>query len=120
FDQARRFVCRMKLRNQVEFREWCAGRLKNRKLPVKPDNIPTHPDDVYADVWRGFNDFLGTPKPRNVGRIWRPFRQAREYVCSLNLTSYVEYREWSRGKLMIKPNFPDDIPAHPYGAYGKE
>jgi hypothetical protein len=120
FDQARRFVRQLKLRNQLEFREWSAGRPKNRRLPARPDNIPANPDNIYSDQWRGFNDFLGTPKPRNVGRIWRPFRQAREYVRSLKLTSYLEYQEWSNGRLKNKPSFPDDIPAHPYGAYGKE
>jgi hypothetical protein len=120
FDQARRFVRQLKLGNQLEFREWSAGRPKNRRLPARPDNIPANPDNIYSDQWRGFNDFLGTPKPRNVGRIWRPFRQAREYVRSLKLTSYLEYQEWSNGRLKNKPSFPDDIPAHPYGAYGKE
>ena len=120
FDKARRFVRRLKLRNQLEYREWSAGRLKNSKLPARPDNIPANPDNVYSDLWQGFNDFLGTPKPRNVGRVWRPFRRAREYVRSLQLTSYLEYREWSSGKLKNKPSFPNDIPAHPYGAYGKE
>jgi hypothetical protein len=107
------------LRNQLEFREWAAGRLKNRKLPARLGNIPANPDNVYSDLWQGFNDFLGTPKPRTVGRVWRSFQQAREYVRSLKLTSYLEYKEWSNGKLKNKPGFPDDIPAHPYGVYGK-
>jgi superfamily II DNA or RNA helicase len=120
FDQARRFVRRLKLRNQKEYRDWVTGRLSGRGLPVKPDNIPTSPNQIYSDQWQGLNDFLGTPKPRNIGRTWRLFRQAREYVRSLELTSYLEYKEWSNGKLKNKPSFPDGIPAHPYGAYGKE
>ena len=120
FDQARRFVHRLKLRNQKDYRDWVTGRLSGRGLPVKPDNIPANPDQTYSDRWRGFNDFLGTPKSKNIGRIWRPLRQSREYVRSLKLTSYLEYLEWSKGKLINKPSFPDDIPAHPYGVYGKE
>ena len=120
FDQASRFVRRLKLRNQKEYRDWVTGRLTGRGLPVKPDNIPSNPDKIYFDRWQGFNNFLGTPKSRNIGRTWRPFRQAREYVRALNLVSYLEYLEWSKGKLKNKPSFPDDIPAHPYGVYGME
>jgi hypothetical protein len=67
----------------------------------------------------GFNDFLGTAKPRNIGRVWRPFSKARKYVRSLKFASYLEYIEWSKGQPKNKPTFPDDIPAHPYGVYGK-
>ena len=120
FGTARKFVRRLRLKNQQEYRDWIVGRLRRRGLPIRPKNIPANPDLIYSDFWHGFNDFLGTPKPRNVGRIWRPFRQAREYVHSLKLASYLEYRDWSSGKLKNKPSFPDDIPAHPYGTYGKE
>jgi hypothetical protein len=34
-------------------------------------------------------------------------------------SSYLEYIQWSKGQLKSKPTFPDDIPAHPYGVYGK-
>jgi hypothetical protein len=89
FGTARKFVQRLRLKNQQEYRDWIVGRLRRRGLPVRPKNIPANPDLIYSDFWHGFNDFLGTPKPRNVGRIWRPFRQAREYVHSLKLTSYL-------------------------------
>ncbi len=120
FTQAREFVRRLRLKNQSEYRAWVVGRLRRRGLPARPKSIPANPDHVYAEHWQGFNDFLGTAKPRNVGRTWRPFEQAREYVRSLNLASYLEYRQWSKGELKNKPRFPDDIPAHPYGVYGKE
>ena len=120
FGAAREFVRRLRLKNQQEYRDWIVGRLRRRGLPVRPKNIPANPDQIYSDFWHGFNDFLGTPKPRNIDRIWRPFRQAREYVRSLKLASYLEYRDWSSGKLKNKPSFPDDIPAHPSGTYGKE
>ena len=31
----------------------------------KPDDIPDRPDIVYADEWKGWDDFLGTPPPGN-------------------------------------------------------
>jgi superfamily II DNA or RNA helicase len=120
FDQARDLVRRQKLRGQKEFRDWVTGRLIRRGLEPKPSNIPANPDTVYSGQWQGLNDFIGTPKPRTVDRAWRPFKQAREYVRSLNLSSYEEYGEWSKGNLKNKPIFPDDIPAHPYGVYGEE
>jgi superfamily II DNA or RNA helicase len=120
FDKARKFVRRLGLENQLEYRQWIVGRLRRQGLPPRPKNIPANPDQVYSDHWDGFNDFIGTAKPRNVGRVWRPFREAREYVRSLKLASYLEYREWSKGQLKNKPTFPDDIPAHPYGVYDKD
>jgi hypothetical protein len=32
---------------------------------------PANPDQIYLAVWKGLNDFLGTRKPRNIGRTWR-------------------------------------------------
>ena len=119
FDKAREFVRRLELENQLEYRKWVVGRLRRDGLPPRPNNIPANPDQIYSDRWDGFNDFLGTAKPRNIGRVWRPFSKARKYVRSLKFTSYLEYIEWSKGQLKNKPTFPDDIPAHPYGVYGK-
>ena len=120
FNQARKFVRNLGLKNQSEYREWRVGRLRRRGLPTRPSGIPANPEQIYSDQWHSFNDFLGTAKPKNVGRVWRPFKDAREYVRSLGLSSYLEYKEWSNGRLKNKPKFPDDIPAHPYGVYGKE
>jgi hypothetical protein len=120
FDQARKFVRRLKLKNQSEYRDWVVGRLRRKGLLARPDGVPNNPDQIYSGQWQGLNDFIGTPKPRTVDRTWRPFKQAKEYVRSLNLSSYKEYREWTKGNLKNKPIFPDDIPAHPYGVYGEE
>jgi hypothetical protein len=120
FDKAREFVRRLRLKNQSEYRKWVVGRLRRHGLPARPKNIPANPDQIYSDQWDGLNDFIGTAKPRNIGRIWRPFKEARIYVRSLQLTSYLEYREWTQGLLKNQPKFPEDLPAHPYGVYGKE
>jgi hypothetical protein len=120
FDQAREFVRRQKLQSQLEYREWSTGRLSRRGLSLKPKNIPANPDQIYSAQWQGFNDFIGTPKRRGTDHIWRPFEEARRYVRSLKLSSYTEYRQWSKGILKNKPAFPNDIPAHPYGIYGEE
>src|SRR5262245_34068802 len=72
-DEARTFVRRLSIKTQMEYREWAAGRLRRPGLPARPKNIPANPNQIYSGAWKGFNDFLGTPKPRNVGRTWRPF-----------------------------------------------
>jgi hypothetical protein len=119
-DEAKAFVRRIGIKTQWEYREWIAGRLRRPGLPVRPKNIPVNPDQTYSGVWKGWNEFLGTPKPRNIGRRWRPFEPAREYVRSQKLANYNEYMKWTQGKLKNRPKFPDDLPSSPYEVYGKE
>ena len=113
-DEAKAFVRRIGIKTQWEYREWIAGRLRRPGLPVRPKNIPANPDQTYSGVWKGWNEFLGTPKPRNIGRRWRPFEPAREYVRSQKLANYNEYMKWTQGKLKNQPKFPDDLPSSPY------
>jgi superfamily II DNA or RNA helicase len=120
FDEAKAFVRPLGLKNQFEFREWTAGRLRRPGLPARPKNLPTNPHRTYSSDWKGDNDFLGTPTPRNKRRTWRPFEEAREYVRSQKLASVEEYRKWTRGELKNRPKFSDDIPAWPPDVYGKE
>ncbi len=119
FDEAKTLVQQIGIRNQSEYREWVVGRLRRPGLPTRPRNIPTNPNRSYSDVWKGYNDFFGTPAPRNIGRTWRSFDAAREYVRSQALASVNEYKKWTRGELKNRPAFPDDIPAWPYDVYGK-
>lgn len=117
FDQARKFVRRLRLKNQLEYRDWVVGRLRRKGLPARPDGVPANPDQIYSQQWQGFNDFIGTAKPRNVGRTWRKFGDARKYVRSLKLSGVGDYKKWTKGKLKNKPTFPDDIPAWPPDIY---
>jgi superfamily II DNA or RNA helicase len=119
-DEAKKLVQRLGIRSQQEYHDWIAGRTRRRGLPKRPRNIPANPDQIYADEWAGFNDFLGTAVPRNIRPQWRPFNLAREFVRSQNLGSYAEFCEWKAGRLKSKPNFPSDIPADPYTVYGKD
>jgi hypothetical protein len=120
FEEARTFVRQIGIKNQSEYREWVVGRLRRPGLPARPKNMPTNPNRSYSGVWKGYNDFLGTHKPRNIGRTWRPFEAAREYVRSQKLANVDEYMNWARGKLKDRPKFPDDLPSSPYGVYDKE
>jgi superfamily II DNA or RNA helicase len=120
FDQARNFVRRQNLKSQLEYKKWAKGLLVRPGLLPRPINIPTNPNVIYADEWQGFNDFIGTPKARNIGRVWRPLKSAREFVRPLGLSNYAEYLQWSKGLLKDMAIFPDDLPADLYGAYKKE
>ena len=104
FEDARAFVRRLGLKSSDEWREYC-------KSDKKPADIPTGPQQVYADVgWVGYSDWLGT------GRVppgqYRAFNEARVLVRALGLKSATEWREYCRfGKK------PVDIPTHPRKAY---
>jgi hypothetical protein len=117
FEQAKKFVRRLGLRNQKEYRQWVTGRLQRKGVPIRPESIPNNPDQVYSAQWQGFNNFIGTAKPKNIGRTWRNFADARSYVRSLKLSSVVDYKNWAKGNLKDKPTFPDDIPAWPPQVY---
>jgi hypothetical protein len=120
FEEAKALVQRYGIKTQWEFREWVSGRLRRRGLPMCQKNMPTNPHRTYLAVWKGYNDFLGTKKPRNIGRNWRSLKAAKEFVQPLKFASVEEYRRWTRGELKDRPPFPDDIPAWPYDVYGKD
>jgi len=69
FQQARAWVHELELwrfrpqgGGQRSWKEYCAGRIPS--LPPRPENdIPTAPDQVYADSgWKGFHDWVGSPQ----------------------------------------------------------
>src|SRR5262249_16596318 len=114
FDEAKTFVRRIGIKTQMEYRECASGRLRRRGLPVRPKNIPFNPDKVYSAVWNGYNEFLGTNKPRNIRPSWQSLEAAKEFVRPLKLANVDEWREYTGGQLKDRPALPDDIPAWPY------
>jgi hypothetical protein len=61
FEEARKYVHTLELKNYIEWREYC-------KSGKKPADIPTHPELVY-NSWKSMGDWLGTgtiaPKDRH-------------------------------------------------------
>jgi superfamily II DNA or RNA helicase len=106
FKEARAFVHGLKLKSYTEWRHYC-------KSGNKPDDIPTAPDQVYAEAgWAGYGDWLGTGRHR--GKGWRNFKEARAFVRGLKLKSMTEWRHYCKsGKK------PDDIPANPHNTYAE-
>jgi len=58
FEEARKFVRSLGLKNGYEWEEYKKGKINN--LEQIPDNIPKEPDSYYKnDGWIGLYDWLG-------------------------------------------------------------
>ena len=98
FEEARKFIHSLKLKNTDEWLEYC-------KSGKKPEYIPSVPSLVYKDHgWKGMSNWLGIE--------FLPFKEAKKFVLSLGLKGQVEWREYCKsGKK------PDDIPNTPEIVY---
>lgn len=113
FNQARRFIRSLGLKNDAEWRRYCKGEI--RRLGKKPDDIPTTPDSVYEDKgWVSLGNWLGTGNVSNkkVREQYMPFTKARKFARSLKLRNRDEWQEMVR-----KGKVPKDIPLKPERAY---
>ena len=87
YEDAKAFVRELGIKTK---REWD----KYGRSGERPTYIPGNPYYVYKDEipgWAGYGDWLGTGTIAHRKRRWRPFREARAFVRSLNLT--VGWRE---------------------------
>ena len=106
FESARKFVRSLGLKNQKEWKEYC-------KSGNKPDDIPSHSERTYKNKgWQGWGDFTGTGRVANRNKIYRSFKESREFVRKLNLKTVEEWREYR-----MSSNKPDDIPSTPEYIY---
>jgi hypothetical protein len=103
FEEAREYVRSLGLATALDYGAWSRSR-------ERPKDIPSAPWQVYANVWEGWGDFLGTG---NVHKgAWRPFEEARDYIRQMGFSGEGEWRVWaSSGKR------PPDIPSDPAGVY---
>ena len=97
FKEARKFVRSLNLRNMKEWYQYS-------KSGERPDDIPSQPDDVYNNDWKGMIDWLGNE--------WRPFKEDREFARSLQLKAWIEWIEYCKSNK--KPN---SIPSNPDKLY---
>jgi hypothetical protein len=104
FEEAKKFVHTLKLKNQKEWLNYC----KNNK----PDNIPSTPRDVYKNKgWVSFGDWLGNGRLKRV-KHFLPFEEARTFVHSLKLENYKEWKIYCKSG-----SKPDNIPYSPNKVY---
>ena len=98
FDEARKFVQRLGLKNGKEWQQYC-------KSGKKPDDMPYNPGGAYKNKgWANWIDFLGSDPKRARNRKFWPFKKAREFIQSLKLKSGKEWREYYKSD-----NRPIDI-----------
>jgi superfamily II DNA or RNA helicase len=106
FNEARAYGRSLGLGSEAEWRAFA-------KSERKPTDIPSGPDDVYADTgWRGWGDWLGTGRIADQLKEYRSFEEARAFARSLGLKNQEGWREFvkSGGK-------PNDVPANPAMVY---
>ena len=121
FKEAREFVRNLGLNGSVEWRLYCKSELNG--YDSKPMDIPTDPKRVYEDSgWIDISDWLGTERKRrtNHGEVddtWLSYEDAKEYVHSLKLSSYDEWKAYIAGRIENLPSRPMDLPKSPQYVY---
>ena len=106
YEESKQFLKKFHFKSRVEFIKW------HRKN--NPKNIPTHPDRVYKNEWKGWGDWLGTGRVAHKNMEFLPFEKARKIVRALKLKNKDEWTEYSKTKR------PDNIPSEPPQVYKKE
>jgi superfamily II DNA or RNA helicase len=102
FEQAREYARSL---NLPSVGAW----IKYWKSHKRPIDIPSSPQEVYADKgWAGWADFLGTAGKSR----WRPFREARAFARTLGFTSREQWAQFIRSKKR-----PKDLPMNPERVY---
>jgi superfamily II DNA or RNA helicase len=108
FDEAKKFIHGLNMKNRDEWREYC-------KSDKKPNNIPANPNTVYKkNGWINMGDWLGTGNLSNRDKKFRPFKEARQFVHSLNLKNIEEWLNYAKSQ-----HIPSDIPTYPDKPYKK-
>ena len=97
FSFARNFVRSLQLENTKQWTLYCKGKLGNRG--VKPANIPTSPDVVYADKgWISWNDWFGCGVVEHNGKMYEPFVDARSFIRSFKFTNVDQWYQYCHGE----------------------
>jgi hypothetical protein len=105
FTKAKEFVRSLGLNNRTEWLEYC-------KSGNKPKDIPAQAVGHYKKDWKGWGDFLGTGNIVPKDRVYRPYKEARDFVRSLGLKGLMAWREYCKSG-----NKPNDIPSSPWNVY---
>jgi len=106
FPKAQRFVRKLNLKNKKKWIKYCSS-------GQKPANIPSAPYEKYVE-WTNFGDWLGTNTIASKKKKFLPFKEARAFVHSLNLSNLKSWRDYSKNKQ------PKNIPSNPNKTYGNE
>jgi len=102
FEEARKFVQNLKLKNEKEWQEYS-------KSNKRPENIPSHPKETYAKEFKNFGDWLGTGNVRE--KDFKSYEEAKNFVHGLHLKNNLEWRKY------IDCSKPNDVPYDPEKRY---
>lgn len=106
FEEARKYIHTLNLKTKKEWAEYC-------KSENKPDNIPYNPPQTYKDNgWKGWSDWLGTFTIANQNKEYLPFKDAKNFVYSLNLKTFKDWKNYCKSG-----NKPNNIPNWPNETY---
>jgi len=116
FKDAKKFVHKLKLSGEKEWRLYCANKLHG--LSDKPKNIPSNPKVVYKE-FINIGDWLGTKTIATYNRNYKTYEEAKKYVHKLKLKNVREWEKYCKGEFInLKPK-PDDIPQNVRSVYKK-
>ena len=115
FKEAREYVRILRLKRQYEWKAYCNS-------GYKPDFIPHNPEKIYKKKrwfnlsgWIDWKDWLGVNIEKSKKRKYLHFKEAKEFVHTLNLK---DSNEW---KVYCKSGYkPSQIPSSPNGIYKKK
>lgn len=99
FEDARKFVRSLHLKNLKEWKAYCISGLK-------PDDIPTSVYAIYKQKgWISMGDWLGTNVISSQKRTYREFKEARKFVRDLKIKYYADWLLYCKSGAK-----PEDIP----------
>lgn len=103
FGKARQLARTLSLRSQEEWKTWA-------RSPEKLEDIPISPQKVYRKRgWISWGDWLGTGNVASQLRQYRPFKEARAFIRSLNVEAF---KHWTQSGTK-----PEDISTTPHLTY---
>ena len=99
FEEAREYARNLGLKSVTEWKRWA-------RSGERPYNIPSNANVIYKNKgWINWMDWLGKEN-------FLSFKEAREYVRALGLSSLSEWIKWLESE-----DRPDNIPAAPNSVY---
>jgi len=111
FEEARKFVRELKLKNTSAWNEY-------RKSKDKPDNITSTPNTVYKNEgWASIPDWLGNENPSNILRDFLSYPQCSKLIQKNHITTREQLRKYRKS---CTKSDRDIIPGHPWDVYKKQ
>lgn len=116
YEEARAITCSLGLKSNVEWRSYRKGELTKKRSRLK--KIPANPEATYAGKgWKSWGEWLGKGATRHNCKVFRPYKEARKFIRSLNFKRRLDWRAYCKEELPEKGIRPTDIPSNPEITY---